>query len=192
MTTPIAGPYSGVCQDRRDAVASAWAGHGFSKPGPGAEVPRDLYRAALQDALAYTTDRDGCGECDGPRLCETHAERATRAQHYQQALEQEMEPRDNADWQPVTPDSPITISEPRTGKAGTWATQATLNAIHSGQLRAELLEDCQFWAAKAAQQQTQAQAEPDPGPTERQLEDWNTHNDHVDGLITDRDLDREA
>jgi hypothetical protein len=38
-------------------------------------VPRDLYRAALQDALAFTTDRDGCGECDGAarqalRLCE--------------------------------------------------------------------------------------------------------------------------
>ena len=25
------------------------------------------------------------------------------------------------------------------------------------------------------------EAEPDPGPTERQLEDWNIHNDHVDG-----------
>jgi hypothetical protein len=75
MTTLIAVPYSGVCQDRCDAVASAWAGHGFSKPGPGAEVPRDLYRAALQDALAFTIDRDGCGECDGAarealRLCE--------------------------------------------------------------------------------------------------------------------------
>src|SRR5215510_15557545 len=36
-----------------------WAGRGFTRPGPGAEVPRDLYRAALEDALAYTTDHDG-------------------------------------------------------------------------------------------------------------------------------------
>jgi hypothetical protein len=75
---------------------------------------------------------------------------------------------------------------------GAWATQAVLDAIHSGQLRAELLEDCGFWAAKAAQQQTEAEAGMDPGPTERQLEDWNTHNDHVDGLSADYDLDREA
>jgi hypothetical protein len=27
------------------------------------------------------------------------------------------------------------------------------------------------------------QAEPDPGPTERQMEDWNIHNDHADGLV---------
>ena len=40
--------------------------------------------------------------------------------------------------------------------------------------------------------QQQAQAEPDPGPTERQLEDWNIHNDHADGPIADYDLDREA
>lgn len=40
--------------------------------------------------------------------------------------------------------------------------------------------------------QRQAQAEPDPGPTERQLEDWNIHNDHADGLIADHDMDREA
>jgi hypothetical protein len=54
-------------------------------------VPRELYRAALADALAYTTDRDGCAECDGPRLCETHTARAVRAAGYQQALEHEME-----------------------------------------------------------------------------------------------------
>jgi hypothetical protein len=54
-------------------------------------VSRDLYQAALQDALAFTTDRDGCGDRDGARSCETHAERATRAQQYQQALEHELE-----------------------------------------------------------------------------------------------------
>jgi hypothetical protein len=127
-------------------------------------VPRDLYRAALQDALAFTIDRDGCGECDRARLCETHAERAARARQYQQALEQEMEADENADNQRMTLDSPITIGEPRTGKGTMSATQATLNG---GQLRAELLEDCEFWAAKAAQQRMQAQAETDRGPTER-------------------------
>jgi hypothetical protein len=75
---------------------------------------------------------------------------------------------------------------------GAWATQAVLDAIHSGQLRAELLEDREFWAAKAAQQRMDAEAGMDPGLTERQLEDWNTHNDHVDGLTADYDLDREA
>jgi len=177
----------------RDLPVPAWAGLELSRPRPGAEVPTDLYRAALQDALAYTTDRDGCGECDAARLCETHAERATRAQQYQQALEQEMKGSEDTDKQPVTSGGPIvSIGEPRTGKATTWATQAILDAIHSGQLRAELLEDCEFWAAKAAQQQADAYAEIDPGPTERQLEDWNIHNDHVDGLTADHDLDREA
>jgi hypothetical protein len=130
-------------------------------------VPRDLYRAALQDALAFTIDRDGCGECDGARLCETHTERAVRARQYQQALEQEMEADENTDNQRMTLDSPITIGEPRTGKSTTWAMQATLDALNSGQLRAELLEDCEFWAAKAAQQRMQAQAETDLGSTER-------------------------
>ena len=119
---PAAGPDQG-----------GWAGRGFTRPGPGVEVPRDLYRAALQDALAYTTDRDGCGECDRGRLCETHASRASRAEQYQQALEQQMETR-------------------------SWATQAILDAINSGQLRAELLEDCDFWVAKAARQRMQAEA----------------------------------
>jgi hypothetical protein len=105
MTTPIAVPHSGSCQGRRDATALAWAGHGFSRAGPGAEVPRDLYRAALQDALAFTTDRDGCGECDGARLCETHTERAARAQQYQQALEHEME-ADEDTRQPVARQQP--------------------------------------------------------------------------------------
>jgi hypothetical protein len=68
-----------------------WAGCGLSLPGPGPEVPRDLYRVALEDALAYTTDRDGCGDCDRDRLCETHAARASRASVYQKALEQQME-----------------------------------------------------------------------------------------------------
>jgi hypothetical protein len=54
-------------------------------------VPRDLYRAALEDALAYTTDRDGCGDCDRDQLCETHTARAARAEQYRQALEQELE-----------------------------------------------------------------------------------------------------
>jgi hypothetical protein len=175
-----------------DPHQGGWAGRGFTRPGPGAEVPRDLYRAALEDALAYTTDRDGCPECDPARLCESHAARAARVQQYQRALEQEMEPGEDTDNQRMTSGSPITISQPKTGKAATWATQAVLDAIHSGQLRAELLEDCDFWAAKAAQQRMQAQAETDPGPTERQLEDWNTHNDHMDGLTTDYDMDREA
>lgn len=80
----------------------------------------------------------------------------------------------------------------RAGKAGAWTTQAVLDAIHRRQLRAELLDDCKFWAAKAAQQQMQADAEIDPGPTERQIEDWNIHNDHMDGLTADHDPDREA
>ncbi len=192
MTTLIAAYHSDGCRGRRDAAAPAWAGHGFSRPGPGAEVPRDLYQAALQDALAFTIDRDSCSECDGVRLCETHAARAARARQYQQALEQEMEADEDTENQRMTSGSPITISQPRTGKAATWATQAILNAINSGRLRAELLEDCELWAAKAAQQRMQVQAEIDPGPTERQLEDWNTHNDHVDGLTADYDPDWEA
>jgi hypothetical protein len=58
-------------------------------------------------------------------------------------------------------------SEPRTGEAAAWATQAVLDRIHSSQLRAELLEDCGFWAAKAAEQRPEAQAETSPGPPER-------------------------
>jgi hypothetical protein len=93
----------------------------------------------------------------------------------------------------VTTHGPNTsISEPTTGKAGAWATQAVLDAINSGRLRAELLEDCEFWAAKAAEQRTQAEAETDPGTPERQLEDWSIRHDHVDGLTADYDLDREA
>jgi hypothetical protein len=65
-----------------------WVGPGFTRPGPGAEVPRDLYRAALEDALAYTTDRDGCGDCDRDQLCETHTARACQ---YQDALSEELE-----------------------------------------------------------------------------------------------------
>jgi hypothetical protein len=149
MTTPIAASQSDGCRGHCDSAALIWAGHGFNRPGPGAEVPRDLYRAAPQNALAFTIDRDGCGECDGARLCETHTERAARAQQYQQTLEQEMEADENTDNQRITLDSPITIGEPRTGKGTTWATQ-------------------------------------------RQLEAWYTHNDHVDGLTPDYDLDREA
>jgi hypothetical protein len=69
----------------------SWAGRGFTRPGPGAEVPRDLYRGALQDALAYTTDHDGCPDCDRGALCESHAARAARAQQYRQALAQQLE-----------------------------------------------------------------------------------------------------
>ena len=54
-------------------------------------MPRDLYRAALEDALAYTTDHDGCTDCDRGRLCEPHATRAARAQQYRQALDRELE-----------------------------------------------------------------------------------------------------
>jgi hypothetical protein len=69
----------------------SWAGRGFTRPGPGAEVPQDLYRAALDDALAYTTDHDGCTDCDRGALCEAHAARAARAQLYQHALDRELE-----------------------------------------------------------------------------------------------------
>jgi hypothetical protein len=54
-------------------------------------VPPDLYRAALQDALAYTTDHDGCPDCDRDQPCDTHTARAARAQRYQHALDQELE-----------------------------------------------------------------------------------------------------
>jgi hypothetical protein len=50
-----------------------------------------LYRAALQDALAYTADREDCGDCDRDRLCDTHTARAARARQYQQALDEELE-----------------------------------------------------------------------------------------------------
>lgn len=68
-----------------------WAGRGFTRPGPWPEVPRDLYRAALQDALAYTSDRDGCGDCDRDLLCDTHTARAARARQYEHALDEELE-----------------------------------------------------------------------------------------------------
>ena len=88
MSTRPAGP---PVPPAAEPDQGGWAGRGFTRPGPSAEVPQDLYRAALQDALAYTTDRDGCGECDRDRLCPTHASRAARAEQYQQALEQQME-----------------------------------------------------------------------------------------------------
>ena len=69
----------------------SWAGRGFTRPGPGAEVPQDLYRAALDDALAYTADHDGCTDCDRGALCESHAARAGRAQQYREALAQQLE-----------------------------------------------------------------------------------------------------
>jgi hypothetical protein len=50
-----------------------------------------LYQAALEDALAYTNDRDACGDCDRDRLCETHTARAGRARQYQDALTEELE-----------------------------------------------------------------------------------------------------
>jgi hypothetical protein len=81
MTTPIAVSHSDGCRGRCDAVASAWAGRGFSRPGPGAEVPQDLYRAALQDALAFTIDRDGRGECDGAARQALHLCEADQARH---------------------------------------------------------------------------------------------------------------
>ena len=74
-----------------ETAQRAWAGPGFTRPGPGAEVPRDLYRAALQDALAYTTDRDACGDCDRDQLCDIHTVRAARACQYQDALDEELE-----------------------------------------------------------------------------------------------------
>ena len=80
-----------ACPAQAGADHGSWAGRGFTRPGPGAEVPRDLYRAALEDALAYTTDHDGCTDCDRGRLCEAHAARAARAQQYRQALDRELE-----------------------------------------------------------------------------------------------------
>ena len=82
---------TGAFPARAGADRGSWAGRGFTRPSPGAEVPRDLYRAALEDALAYTTDHDGCTDCDRGALCEPHAARAARAQQYQQALDRELE-----------------------------------------------------------------------------------------------------
>lgn len=76
---------------RADPGRDVWAGRGFTRPGPGAEAAPGLYRAALEDALAYTTDRDGCGDCDRDRLCDTHTTRTARAAAYQAALDQELE-----------------------------------------------------------------------------------------------------
>jgi hypothetical protein len=84
---------AGAARSQPDPHQADWAGAGFSRPGP-APPPapgRELYRAALEDALAYTSDRDGCAECDGAVLCETHTARAARAGQYQQALDQELE-----------------------------------------------------------------------------------------------------
>jgi hypothetical protein len=85
------GPGCEAVTAHRDTGRDSWAGHGFTRPGPGPEVLRDLYRAALEDALAYTTDRDGCGDCDRDLLCEAHAARAARACQYQDALDEELE-----------------------------------------------------------------------------------------------------
>jgi hypothetical protein len=84
-------PAPGAATGQAGTPAPGWSGRGFTRPGPGAEVAPQLYRAALEDALAYTTDRDGCGDCDPARLCEPHAARAARARQYQQALERELE-----------------------------------------------------------------------------------------------------
>src|SRR5262249_23700653 len=59
---------------------------------------------------------------------------------------------------------------------GAWATQAGPGPVHSGPLCAELLEDCEFWAAKAAEQRMEAEAGMDSGPTERRVAGWNPHN----------------
>ena len=76
---------------RASVDGCGWAGRGVTRPGPGAEVPTGVYRAALEDALAHTTDHDGCPDCDRRALCEAHATRAARAQQYQQALDRELE-----------------------------------------------------------------------------------------------------
>jgi hypothetical protein len=78
---------------RPDPHEADWAGTGFSRPGPAEHsVPsRELFRAALEDALAFTADRDNCDGCHDARLCETHTSRAARAEQYMQALKQEME-----------------------------------------------------------------------------------------------------
>lgn len=91
-TTPATQhPTATASPAQAGADRGSWAGRAFTRPGPGAEVPAGLYRAALEDALAYTTDHDGCTDCDRDRLCEPHAARAARASQYQQALEQELE-----------------------------------------------------------------------------------------------------
>ncbi len=67
--------------------------------------------------------------------------------------------------QAVTTHGPITsMGEPKTGKVAAAATQAVLDAINSGQLRSEQLDDCGFWTAKAAQQHRQAETEAGHGP----------------------------
>ena len=91
---PSAAPAPGrppATTQTHDTTQRAWAGPGFTRPGPGAEVPRDLYRAALEDALAYTTDRDACGDCDRDQPCDIHTVRAARARQYQDALDEELE-----------------------------------------------------------------------------------------------------
>jgi hypothetical protein len=100
MGSPMSAAPIAAAQRWRPATALArpdpheadWAGTGFSHPGPTEHSAprRELIRAALRDALAFTADRDGCGDCDGARLCETHTRRAARAEQYKQALEQEM------------------------------------------------------------------------------------------------------
>ena len=55
----------------------------------------------------------------------------------------------------------ISMSEPKTGTA---AAQAVLDAINTGQIRSEQLDDCGFWTAKAAQQHRQAETETDHSP----------------------------
>jgi hypothetical protein len=91
---PVAATAPGqhvVATHAHETAQRVCAGPGFTRPGPSAEVPRGLYRAALQDALAYTTDRDGCGDCDWDQLCETHTARTARARQYQDALDEELE-----------------------------------------------------------------------------------------------------
>jgi hypothetical protein len=76
-----------------DPHEAAWAGTGFSRPGPAehSAPSRELFWATLEDALTFTADRDNCNGYQGAQLCETHTSRAARTEQYLQALKQEME-----------------------------------------------------------------------------------------------------
>jgi len=96
----LAAPIAAIQQGRPEAAPTRldpheadWAGTGFSRPGPAehSAASRELFWAALEDALMSTADQDSCDGCQGARLCETHTSRAARAEQYKQALKQEME-----------------------------------------------------------------------------------------------------
>jgi hypothetical protein len=71
MTTPIAVSYSDG-RPHREATAPAWAGHGFSRPGPGAEavttasehgIAAERLKWPAAGTRSPTTNPTGCGTC---------------------------------------------------------------------------------------------------------------------------------